>query len=141
MTAWTTTFLVPGIPAPKGSMRAFPFHRRDGKLGVSVTHDNPKTKGWASLVHDAAVEHAPPSPKTGPISVVLSFFLLRPKSVSEKRRPLPIAKPDVDKLSRLILDACKGILWCDDAQVVELSARKIYYPQPGCEVTAMEMES
>lgn len=115
-------------------MRSFPFRRRNGKLGVSVTHDNPGTRGWASLVHDAAVERAPATPLEGALSVRLEFSLPRPRSVSEKGRPLPTVRPDLDKLVRLVFDACKGIIWRDDAQVVELEAVKMYGLTPGVAV-------
>lgn len=132
---YSTRFEVRGIPAPKGSMRAFPFRRKDGQLGVSTTHDNPRTKEWGQLMALAAQEHAPPELIEGPIALELTFTLKRPASVSERKRPLPTAKPDIDKLARCACDALKGIVWRDDSQVVDLHASKRYGGSPGCWVT------
>lgn len=65
-------------------------------------------------------------PMEGALSVSLVFTIKRPKSVSEKKRPLPIVKCDLDNLLKIILDSGNGIVWKDDAQVVTLEARKVY---------------
>jgi Holliday junction resolvase RusA-like endonuclease len=135
----TISFTVRGTPAPKGSMRAFPFRRRNGKLGVSTTHDNPRTKEWGQLVALAAQDHAPLELLEGAISLEIIFTLARPASVSVRKRPLPTVKPDLDKMVRNLADALKGILWRDDAQVVNLTAAKRYGAAPGCLVTVSEL--
>lgn len=48
-------------------------------------------------------------------AVELAFF----------RRRIPKARPDLDNLVKLILDAANGVLWADDSQVVHLEAEKI----------------
>jgi Holliday junction resolvase RusA-like endonuclease len=40
------------------------------------------------------------------------------------QRRIPTAKPDGDNLAKNALDSANGILWRDDAQVVELTVRK-----------------
>ena len=47
----------------------------------------------------------------------------------------PTVKPDVDKLSRSVLDALTGIVWVDDAQVVDKTVRKRYAETDRMEVT------
>ena len=42
----------------------------------------------------------------------------------------PTGKPDLDNCVKLLMDACNGILWRDDAQVVELAVRKGYAREP-----------
>jgi Holliday junction resolvase RusA-like endonuclease len=49
----------------------------------------------------------------------------RPQSLP-KRVTAHVKKPDVDKLSRCLLDSLKGVVWTDDSQVIVLSARKYY---------------
>ena len=44
----------------------------------------------------------------------------------KKRRAYHTVKPDLDKLVRAVKDALKHVLWKDDAQVIELVARKGY---------------
>jgi Holliday junction resolvase RusA-like endonuclease len=51
---------------------------------------------------------------TGPVRVELEFVRARK----------PDSTPDVDNLAKLPLDAANGLLWKDDAQVVELRALK-----------------
>ena len=49
---------------------------------------------------------------------------LRPKALSMEETIVPI-KPDVDNLAKFLLDALTGVLFEDDAQVVELRMFKI----------------
>lgn len=65
-------------------------------------------------------------PIEGALHVSLIFTIRRPKSVSLKKRPLPVVKCDLDNLSKIILDAGNGIVWKDDAQIVTLEASKVY---------------
>lgn len=137
---YSATFSVRGKPEPKGSTRAFV---PPGWTRAVITSANPKAKVFAELVRWAAQEFAPPTLLTGPVSVSMVFGIQRPKSAPKKRaHPLsrvhPIAKPDVDKLARLVLDACTGVLWCDDSRVVQLAARK-EYGEPGVTVTVREI--
>ncbi|MEW6726890.1 MAG: RusA family crossover junction endodeoxyribonuclease [Bacillota bacterium] len=120
------SFTVYGIPQPKGSTRSFV---KDGK--VITTSDNPRLKDWHHLVAWAAQEHKPPALMQGPVMVTLMFTLARPKSVSPKKRPLPVVKPDLDKLIRAVLDALKGTFYADDGQVCALNVFKRYGDEPG----------
>lgn len=53
-------------------------------------------------------------------------FMLK-KAPTSKLGPHPIAKPDIDKLARAVLDCLTECRWIhDDSQVIELSARKIW---------------
>lgn len=65
--------------------------------------------------------------KEGAVSIVLQFGLLKPKSA---KREHPSVRPDIDKLSRAVLDALHGIVFKDDGQVVRLTAEKFYVTQP-----------
>ena len=67
-----------------------------------------------------------------------SFYLPRPKSHFTKRGVRlsapwwPVTKPDLDKLTRALLDALTDAgIWRDDSQAVELHAEKIYHDQAG----------
>ena len=39
-------------------------------------------------------------------------------------------KPDIDNLTKAVLDALNGLAWYDDAQIVELNASKTYVEDP-----------
>jgi Holliday junction resolvase RusA-like endonuclease len=128
------SFVVPGVPIPQGSMRGFV---RGGK--VRVTSDNAKLRNWRQMI--AGVAFAKMSIGNvpmlmGPVRVEAIFYLPRPQSVSV--RALPIKRPDLDKLTRAVLDGMTdGGVFHDDSQVVHLVVEKQYAVGvgPRCEVT------
>lgn len=78
----------------------------------------------------------------GPVSVTLDFYIQKPKSVP-KKRVLPIVKPDLDNLIKLVLDGCNRIVFRDDSLICKLIARKHYVDKdtPGCiEMSVSPME-
>lgn len=66
-------------------------------------------------------------PMPTPVKLDAVFAIIRPKS---SERVFPIsgnrAEADVDQYVKLLMDACSGVLWDDDNQVVEMVARKIF---------------
>lgn len=147
----TLTFFVPGIPVPKGSMKAF---IPKGWNRAVLTNDNPKSKPWASVISlTAAMEASNIEWKMielYAIAVQLVFYMPRPRGhygsgknvgVLKQSAPLyPAKKPDIDKLSRLVLDALTGIVWKDDGQVGKLAADKRFAidGQTGVAITIWE---
>lgn len=131
-------FLVQGIPKPAGSKRAFIVKsKRDGKPFAVVTDANPASKDWKTTVSieaKRAMQGLPPL--QGPIYLKLIFCLQRPKAhfgsgkqfsvLRQSAPPHPIGKPDVLKLARGVEDALTGILYQDDAQIVEEHLFKKY---------------
>lgn len=63
----------------------------------------------------------------GPVAMELDFFMLKPRTV---KRDMPTVPPDLDKLIRAVLDSLTGIVYLDDAQVVEIHSSKSY-GEPG----------
>ena len=68
-----------------------------------------------------------------PLEVQISFFMEIPKSFSKKKRAdiecgllSHTVKPDLDNLTKSVLDALNGIAWYDDAQIVDLQVNKEY---------------
>jgi Holliday junction resolvase RusA-like endonuclease len=127
----TITFRVFGQSEPKGSTKAF-VRKVGGKMRAVTTSANPNLAGWERLVkfeaqtalrlgkHDACPFF------DGPVVVELGFGLLRPPSVTARKRPCPIVKPDLDKLIRAAIDPLTGVLFRDDCQVVTVRATKVY---------------
>ena len=113
-------------PPTKGSTRSFVMNGR-----AITTNDNPKNKSWAKVVGFKAKEFkASDSPWSGPLQLTL-IFRMRILKKMPKGRTLPIVKPDLDKVTRSVLDALTGILYVDDAQIIALAASKEYAEQPG----------
>jgi Holliday junction resolvase RusA-like endonuclease len=75
---------------------------------------------------------------TDAVIVGLMFRLVRPRSVTVKRRRLPQVPPDLDKLMRSTFDGLvMGQLLVDDALVCSVWASKRYCAEdelPGCEI-------
>lgn len=127
-------FVVFGTPEPKGSTKAFVRKMGDTYRAI-VTSDNPDLKRWEQLVRFEAqaamrkigLERSPFF--DGPVAVSVRFGLIRPPSVSAKKRPRPTVKPDLDKLVRAAIDPLIGVLFRDDAQVCKLvNPEKFYVP-------------
>lgn len=147
------SFTVYGKPEPAGSKRAFAI-RRGGELTgqVAVSDANPRAKSWQREVADAAREAMQLSsdwtpldvPVLCPVAVSMTFYARRPKghygtgrnaAVLKPSAPLyPIGRPDALKLSRGTEDACTGLVWRDDAQVVDLRIGKRYGLPERCEI-------
>lgn len=66
-------------------------------------------------------------PEHYPVSVTVDFFVKRPKKPKGSH---PTTRPDLDQYVKLLLDACNGILWWDDSQVVHIEAQKLYSEHP-----------
>jgi Holliday junction resolvase RusA-like endonuclease len=113
-----------GDPAPQGSKRIVRGNRLIEAAGE-------KLKRWRRDIAAEcarAKEEAPDVFFTDAVDVSVVFYLPRPKSVSEKKRPYPTVPPDLDKLCRGLLDGIgqSEVIWGDDSQVVRLVAEKRY---------------
>lgn len=111
-----------GRALPQGSKNAFKTGNR-----VVLVEASKGLKPWRSVValcaKEAMLDVQDMSLIEGAVSVELLFQFVPGKTVKRKHMT---TKPDVDKLSRAILDALTGVVWKDDSQVVELRARKTY---------------
>jgi Holliday junction resolvase RusA-like endonuclease len=129
-----------GVAKPGGSKKAFK-HPKTGQI-IVTDMSGAAGKTWRSDVQSAATPHFVDQEtgefltETGPLEVEITFWRARPKShygtgknrdlVKDTAPAYPTVKPDVDKLSRAVLDALTGIAWKDDAQVISKSVRKRY---------------
>lgn len=132
------TIEVVGIPVPQGSHRVG-LNKRTG--AHMVVESNAKLAVWRRTISLAAqTAFGRRSLFAGPLTVDATFRLVRPKSV--KTRVYPSVRPDLDKMLRA-LDALTGVVWVDDAQVVEISARKLYAEtmSPGAMIIVREVSA
>lgn len=67
-------------------------------------------------------------PLEGPLRIELEFVFPRPAAKIWKRKPMPrelhTKKPDIDNLTKAVLDALNRQVWRDDAQLAEVVASK-----------------
>ena len=118
-------FVVLGTPVPQGSMKGF---IPKGWNRPILTSDNSKTKPWKQQISGtAAALNVAGFERDIPVCVDIDFYFLRPAS-AKKRKGMTV-KPDKDKLERAVYDALTGILFADDAQVVDGRVRKLYAAQ------------
>ena len=121
-------FTVHGRPQQRGSKRAIPFRRKNGKLGVGVQDDNPNSRAWMEMVSSAASQAMEGELITGAVSLRVLFRFARPQShygtgrnagTLKESAPLDHTQsPDLSKLIRAVEDALTGVVWRDDRQVV-----------------------
>jgi len=134
----TILFNVLGRAAPAGSKRAF-AHAKTGK--VMVMDANRNAAPWKSQV--AAAGHEAMGGQClleGPLYVRMTFRVRRPKShygangdlKQRFEKAWPAVKPDVLKLARGVEDGLTGVVWHDDAQIVEEFLTKTYTTGTEC---------
>ena len=158
MESLVVSFSVVGKPEPAGSKNAFvplnrktrePFRRPNGGVVVSVVDNNPKAKGWkAAVAEQARLNMLGKPPVDGPLRVLMTFAVARPQShygtgrnatrLKDSAPKFPTSKPDLLKCSRAVEDACTGVCYVDDAQIVVETLRKVY-GDPGVSVMVFRL--
>jgi len=128
----SVSFWVGGVPQPKGSTRSFRIPKSNR---IITTSDNPNLLPWEATVRSTAEAVWTEPPSKGAFRVDVAFFFVRPQSVSPKRRPHHIVKPDLDKLWRGVLDGMEGVVYLNDSQVTKGEPSKDYGPRPGARIT------
>jgi crossover junction endodeoxyribonuclease RusA len=131
------TVTVPGQPIGQGRLSAVGRGR--------VIHSNAKALlpwreaiAWHTRQEMAAVGIT--EPLTGPLRLVATFALPRPKS-APKSRWAPAGRPDLSHLVRALEDAVtQSGLISDDAQFVEEWAAKVYGALPGVTFTVVAVQ-
>lgn len=118
--------------------------RRGKRIGM---YDPPKVSKFKRELRQLAKNRFGDDPLDGELSVEIKFYRSIQKSLSKKERAKrlsgenrPIVKPDLDNYVKSTLDALNGVLWVDDARIVELHAFKFYSVSPRIEVVVKELE-
>lgn len=140
--AFGCEFTVLGKPQHGGSKTAYPIKTKSGKYRCNVVDENEKeVKPWRNQIEIVAAELMGDRPVfEGPLMLVVEFYVPRPKShfgvhgVRRSAPRYPTTRPDATKLIRPLEDALTGIVWKDDAQIVEQIGRKRYGDPPRAEV-------
>jgi Holliday junction resolvase RusA-like endonuclease len=134
-------FEVVGRPATQGSKKVVPMYqngqpvvkiRADGKPFVvtRAVEDNPRTAEWRQEVAHAAKQAYSGALLDGALILTLHFFRPRPNAHYHQKKgelgelrddapKYPTSKPDNAKMMRAVEDSLTGVLWVDDARIVD----------------------
>jgi Holliday junction resolvase RusA-like endonuclease len=124
-------------PRPQGSKKYVGSRKSAAGNNIPlIIEASPGLPVWRKAVSDAVIQAMHDSGDLGKfdgaVKVEAVFYVTRKKTVT---RAFPTVPPDVDKLSRSLLDSCKPV-WGDDSQVVRLEVSKKYATgQAGVAVT------
>ena len=132
---------LPFDPTPKGRPR-FSVH-----YNHVMTHTPPKTKAFESQIgFYYRSEGGIKFDKGIPLRVSIAFGMPIPKSASKKAKidmQADIKKntcnPDLDNLTKAVLDGLNEVAWYDDAQIVQLNVEKKYSGKPFIHITISEL--
>lgn len=141
-------FFVEGRPQTAGSKTAF-TNPKTGKAIVTESGDRNAKKAWREDLREAARRAIESSgrewPTVAACEVEFVFHRRRPKGhfgsgrnagvVKASAPAHPTSRPDVLKLARAAEDALTGIVWHDDAAIVDERLRKVWGDREGCTVT------
>ncbi|KKM78858.1 hypothetical protein LCGC14_1355730 [marine sediment metagenome] len=145
------TFTVYGRPATQGSKRAFVRTKKDGSKVAIVTEDNKRLLAWRQEVASAALQVYDGPLITGPVRLSVEYFYHRPQSHYGRGRNartlsasapvlLKTTTPDLSKLTRAIEDALSGVLYRDDALIVDRHDSKCWGERDMAVVTVETVE-
>jgi Holliday junction resolvase RusA-like endonuclease len=132
-------FFVHGTAVPQGSKRAIG--------GNVVEMGGKRLKDWRLMMASSCHEQMNGQGLLlGPVAIMATFWMLRPKGhwrtgknshLLRAGLPLvPVTSPDIDKLTRSLLDSLTGVAFRDDGQVARLAIQKRWAgdTQPGVSV-------
>ena len=85
-------------------------------------------------------------PPLEPLTLYLELHMEVPASWGRKKRSENLGKPhrqapDLDNLTKFLLDALNGVIWPDDKQIAEIHARKIWSEEGKIRLMAMTSTS
>lgn len=116
----TYELFIPGKPVAQGRVR---FARRGKFTTAYDPQESANYKNWVKVIlldNDVKM-----FPKDIPLHLGLVVHVQRPASISKKKRPQPVTKPDLDNYIKILSDACNGFIF-EDQQIVSIHARKAY---------------
>lgn len=129
-------FVAYGNARPQGSKVA--FVGRDG--GAVMKEDAPDVYDWRRTVGWSVAQQIPGHARhpliEGPCRLDLTIYRPRPKT---SRRRFPWTKPDTSKQLRAVEDALTGLLYVDDALIVDTRVRKLFGTPARVEAVVTEL--
>lgn len=138
-------FVIAGNPRSKERARHRVVNTKAGGQFVA-TYTPQRTEDEEEVIRYVAIKAVDGAPlMTGAIRLQMCFYRRIPTSFSKRDHALalgdqllPITKPDFDNYAKLV-DACKGVVWVDDAQITDAHIYKRYSDQPRVVIEATEI--
>jgi Holliday junction resolvase RusA-like endonuclease len=138
----SVSFTIPGAARGKGRPRATTIN------GHARMYADARTVNYENLVRLAAYEAmAGRKPFSGPVSMDTAVYIAPPQSASKKVRAAmlageirPAKRPDLDNYIKAVGDAANGIVFVDDALIVDIFARKLFSDNPRIDVKIQALE-
>lgn len=122
-------FVIEGRPQGKARARTF-YNSRLGKM-QSITPE--KTKSYEDLIRWSYKAAGGTYLGKGQFTVAIRAIYEVPASYPKKKREAalrgeirPCVKPDVDNITKVILDALNGVAYIDDSGVIAVTVEKEY---------------
>ncbi|KVU18281.1 RusA family crossover junction endodeoxyribonuclease [Burkholderia ubonensis] len=134
-------FTVPGKPVAKGRPR---FARHGAHVRTFTPEATERYENLVKMAARAAMRDT--LPYEGPVRLIVNIGLPIPASWSQKRQDAAAAgaigatkKPDWSNVAKSIEDGLNGIVYVDDAQIVDGWVSKRYTRTPGVRVEVIEL--
>lgn len=117
--------------------------------GYVHAYDPPKVARYKRMLNGIAAKKMAErgkKPLTGPLEVRMIFYRPIQTSLSKKEHAkraigeqLPDVKPDTDNYVKAMWDAMNGVVWEDDKQITDFSAKKRYSEHPRIELEVLTL--
>lgn len=106
------------------------------------TYTPKSTVDYENHVRFCYLQQIDKEPTKDPVIMHIKAYFKIPKSASEKNKEQmrlgqlrPVKKPDIDNVIKAIADSLNNYAYCDDTQIVEVTAEKHYADEPKVVVT------
>lgn len=139
--------IIPGQPIQQERPRSRIVKPKGGVPFVSV-YDSKRSKDNKAFIASCAVQVKPRVLLDCDLEVEIIFYRELLKSFSKKKieqalagQIRPSTKPDIDNYVKAVFDGINGIIWKDDARVVDLKTSKYYSDKPRTEVIVRTIDS
>lgn len=137
------TIRITGHPVPQGRPRAVAF------AGHARLYKPAKSRRWEQDARqEARIVMGDRKPFVGCLIVDLKSFIVPPMGWAAWKRDAalagrirPTSKPDVSNLLKAAEDALNGVVWLDDAQIVNAGASKHYAAQPEVQIVIRSVDA
>ena len=140
------SFTVPGEPQGKARARTW-YDARVGRMASKTPENTVIYENLVKLCYQSAARNYH-FPDDTPLRVEIRAYFSIAKRTARKWLPSmaaglirPTKKPDVDNITKAVLDALNKVAYKDDSAIVHFSIEKYYSDTPRVEVTIGEWEA